>query len=83
MYGKIIEEMKERTFVASNQGPTFVDFFFFEDLNALEALNPGMIKEISPKLEAYKQNMEKLPGISEALKLAKDLPYNNIMARWK
>jgi glutathione S-transferase len=55
--------------------PTYVDFFFFELLQYIEAWEPGLIARVSEVFALYQTNFRSLPHISE-FELRPRLPFN-------
>lgn len=79
----IMDFMGNRKFLASDETPTYHDFYFFEAYQLLIHLSEGKILEDYPKLKAHHESMKSLPGLKEYLETCddKDMTFNAGMAK--
>lgn len=80
---KLVESMGESSFIAG-ENPTWLDFYFAENLDMLDKLGDGLFFAEFPGLQTYWERFIALPSLAEAWaddsKLMKQ-PFNNKMAR--
>lgn len=63
----ILEFKGQNKFLVTNEKPTWIDFFFFELVNALRWLSEDKIFEEYPALKNYYDAMSSLPNLKEHL----------------
>lgn len=77
---KIANFLGENKYVVGEQ-LTWPDFFLFETLEMIEALQTGTIASVSEKLDEYRNRIAGLPGVAEKIAEVR-LPWNNTSAIW-
>lgn len=77
---KLVTFLGEKKFLIGDQ-ITWPDFFFFETLEMLEALQSGSVAEVSGKLVEYRNRIAALPGVAERIAEPR-LQWNNTQAVW-
>ena len=69
----ILKAQGKNKFLCTKEKPTWVDFYFFEIVNALEWNTSGKIFKESPALKLYHEDMRALPKLKDHL-LKADAP---------
>ncbi|OMJ71888.1 hypothetical protein SteCoe_29804 [Stentor coeruleus] len=77
---KIAKFLGENKYIIGEQ-LTWPDFFLFETLEMIEALQHESIGLVSEKLDEYRNRIGSLPGVAERI-AEQRLPWNNTSAVW-
>lgn len=62
--------------------PSWIDFYFYEILDQIEAMSPGFLATVSGNFETYKGNVRALANVEAFVTRTPRLKFNGISAGW-
>ncbi|CAG9314992.1 unnamed protein product [Blepharisma stoltei] len=82
MLGRFVKYLEGKTFLVGDH-PTYVDFYFYESLDRLDAIDPSYLAGISPLFEAYKGHVRSLTHVEEFVTRPNRPHFHGPVAGWR
>ncbi|CAG9314993.1 unnamed protein product [Blepharisma stoltei] len=79
---RFVKYIEGKTFLVGDH-PTYVDFYFYESLDRLDAIDPSYLAGISPLFEAYKSHIRSLTHVEEFVSRPNRLHFQGPAAGWR